>query len=192
MNRTILSLIALAAVVLAALFLPAEARAATEHCPDHQLYPKFEGGDYDAHIPEAGTVLCVKAGPYATGELTADGARTLRDYVRDAGIRVGAGNVPGVSYFVVYKTPEVELPPLPEPPAPAPEPEPDPTPDPEPTPEPSPEPEPEPTPDPTPEPPGDDPDDLPELPDTGAAALLLALLGASLVGGGVRLLRRTA
>ncbi|MFA9432534.1 hypothetical protein [Egicoccus sp. AB-alg2] len=76
------------------------------HCPDHHGHPgKIENGKkLNDYVPKKGTIFCVKAGPYATGKLKADGKRTLHEYVRDAGIRVGNGkNVPDVSYVVIYK-----------------------------------------------------------------------------------------
>lgn len=95
---------------------------ATEHCPEHNNHPdKIESSD-DNYVPPVDALMCVKAGPYATGQVVADGTRALTDYVRDAGIRVGNDNVPGVSYYIVYSTPPpdngedpVEEPPVEEP-----------------------------------------------------------------------------
>jgi len=83
------------------------ALALTEHCPDHDGHPgKIESGaaGNDVVLP-AGTEFCVKAGPFATGVLIADGTTTLLQYVEQAGITVGEGdeNVPDVSYYVVYE-----------------------------------------------------------------------------------------
>lgn len=188
----------------------------TQHCTDHEgHYGKVEGAN-NTLVPLAGTPVCVKAGPYATDVIVADGTTTLQGYVAAAGITVGNGNVPDVSYYVDYSPPttvgpdpEPEQPPVdPEPEQPDPEPEPAPDPNPEPEPEPTPEPQPEPAPAPKTstepeapvqlEEPGQptaevaQPDTaLATLPVTGAdPALTLALIGAALIAAGTATLRR--
>lgn len=79
-----------------------------EHCSFHSnplLTDKFEavGDNLNDYVPEEGTRFCVKAGGEATVILIADGETSLIEYVEAAGIRVGQGNVPDVSYYVVYR-----------------------------------------------------------------------------------------
>ena len=92
-----------AAMLLATLAIPA--MASTEHCPGHQGHDgKVEGENNDL-VLDAGTEFCVKAGPYATSVLTADGETSLIEYVEQEGLTVGeggGGNVPDVSYYIVY------------------------------------------------------------------------------------------
>jgi len=167
--RKTLSVFAFLLLIAAWTLFPADpALSATEHCPNHQDGGKVEGQN-NVEVLDAGTEFCVKAGTFATGLLVADGTTSLIEYVEDSGITVGNGNVPDVSYYVVYTTPE-------------PEPEPEPTPD-EPVEQPI-----ENTPAPNTVEAGGGP---PTLPNTGVGTVLLMLLGLALTGGGWYTLRRT-
>lgn len=106
-------LAALLAIVLLGSFATS-ANAATQHCPDHNGHPnKYNSNSNSLVLPE-GVEFCVKAGPYATGKLIADGVRSLSDFVTDENIRVGRGNVPNVSYYITYNDPVVTIDPIPE------------------------------------------------------------------------------
>lgn len=82
------------------------ASATTQHCPDHNVSPNVKdqsGADDNGLVPVEGTVICIKAGPYATDKIVADGETSLKEYVKEAGITVGKKkNTPDVSYWVTY------------------------------------------------------------------------------------------
>jgi hypothetical protein len=140
------------------------ALGSTEHCPDKDSASKVEAsfdGELDDTVLPEGTEFCVKAGDDATGILVADGTTTLLQYVEESGIRVGKkGNVPNVSYYIVYgrSTPSPSPSGSPEPtftPSPSTTPSPSPTMTPEPTPTeqaPTPSPSPQPSVEPLPSP----------------------------------------
>jgi hypothetical protein len=102
----------IAGTVIALGVLAASASADAEHCPDHEGNPGKVEGEANALTLVAGVEVCVKAGPGASGIVTADGATPLIDYVTWT---VGSGNTPDVSYYVVYGVPTPEPTPAPTP-----------------------------------------------------------------------------
>lgn len=81
------------------------------HCPAGWVDKDESGMDDNDYVPEAGLLICVKAGsPNAnegglgnTGILLTDGERTLQEYLFDAGIVDGSGLAGrDVSYWVTY------------------------------------------------------------------------------------------
>lgn len=106
MKRMIATLIA--SVVLGTVALASPAIAAPPaglHCPDGgtkiNVAPETQDA-VNALVPDAGTLVCVKASTGNTGVVTADGVTTLRDYLKAAGIVGGDGEGRDVSYFVTY------------------------------------------------------------------------------------------
>jgi hypothetical protein len=94
---------------------PAYAQA-VEHCPGanegnadplpagYTSANKVESGASGNNIVlSAGTHFCVKGGPGSTGILVSDGVRTLKQYLEDEGVTNPGGNVPNVSYYIVYE-----------------------------------------------------------------------------------------
>ena len=100
----------LAAMVIMVAILPLRAAFATPdedlHCPGKPGAPPatilYEGTD-GGTILTAGTTFCVKASTGNSGVITADGVKTVQDYVTWLN---SGGQTPGVSYFVVYTEPE--------------------------------------------------------------------------------------
>ena len=104
---TTVAAIIIAGVGLAFINGPASATPSPDlHCPTPYL--KKVEGNYNTKVLRKGTVFCVKASDGNTGRLTADGTHTLRWYVRTSGLRNNGGNVPDVSYFVIYERPPVK------------------------------------------------------------------------------------
>lgn len=97
------TLLLAALLIGAAPLMAAPASATVDHCPDHTdpAYTKVSGGHRD-HVPNAGTVLCVKAGTGNTGVITADGTTSLAGYLKAAGIVGGDGEGRDPSYTVLY------------------------------------------------------------------------------------------
>jgi hypothetical protein len=122
MKKSMRSLIALlTAMALTAMMTVAVTSVAfaqnAEHCPDGWSEKvEAQNDELDDVVLDEGTMFCVKAGPEATGILEADGETTLLEYVEAAGITVGEGNVPSVSYYVIYEVPATD-PPATDPPA---------------------------------------------------------------------------
>jgi hypothetical protein len=88
------------------------------HCPDGWVDKDDTGMDDNDYVPEAGLLICVKAGsPNAneselgsTGIILTDGESTLQEYLYDAGIKDGSGNAGrDVSYWVTYPDLEATL-----------------------------------------------------------------------------------
>jgi hypothetical protein len=117
-NMTIRKMmVALMAALVLLLMLPGVAFGLTEHCPDHNGNPNKVEGEYNSLVLPAGTEFCVKASNEATGVLTADGVKSLIDYVASVGIVNGQGHPHDVSYYVTYPTvPPVVDPPVVDPP----------------------------------------------------------------------------
>lgn len=121
-RRKTATVVALAVVVLSVLVpVSALADAAEQHCPgaNEAHAPAVpEGyvalGKVEAHGTELNgdvsdaAYVCVKGGPYASGIVEPDG-RTMYEILADAGITVGTGNVPDVSYYMTYARPTVDV-----------------------------------------------------------------------------------
>jgi hypothetical protein len=180
LRKTATALVALLMLGLAA----GTALGVTEHCPGEpgdnpskvEATPETQD-EINALVLDAGTVFCVKAGPFASGDLVADGVTSLLGYVTWTN---NGGQTPDVSYYINH------------PPA-----SPTPSPSEEPTPEPSVEPTPDPSVEPTPDPsvaPSEDPTPAPSSGDSSVAVTVpntamdldgtnwILVLGLALVG----------
>lgn len=95
------------AAIIAMLFMATLASAAPPvdlHCPDGGTKTEAIETELNDLIPEAGVLVCVKAGTGNTGVVTADGETTLQGLLFAAGIVDGSGEQGrDVSYFVVYE-----------------------------------------------------------------------------------------
>lgn len=67
----------------------------------------LEEADRNTTVLDAGTLVCIKGGPSATGIIVADGTSNLRQLLGHY-VTVGTGNVPDVSYYMTYRPVEVE------------------------------------------------------------------------------------
>jgi hypothetical protein len=88
------------------------------HCPAGWDVKDDSGMDDNEYVPEAGLLICVKAGsPNAneeglgnTGLIYTDGETTLQEYLYEAGIVDGSGEVGrDVSYWVTYPELSAEI-----------------------------------------------------------------------------------
>lgn len=110
MNLRGFLLVAAAAAIGMAAFLVASpgrvAEAEVSHCPDGGVKIEGNASELNEVVLVEGTSFCVKAGPGNTGIRVADGAKTLCDYLIEAGIEGGnSGTCKDVSYYRVYSTP---------------------------------------------------------------------------------------
>ncbi|MFU8841109.1 MAG: LPXTG cell wall anchor domain-containing protein [Nitriliruptoraceae bacterium] len=121
-RRKTATVVALAVLALSVLIpVSAGAEVTEQHCPGaneanapavpegYEVLDKVEAlsTELDDVVSDADHV-CVKGGPYASGIVEPEG-RTLREILEDAGITVGTENVPGVSYYLTYRRPTVEV-----------------------------------------------------------------------------------
>ncbi len=121
-RRKTATVVALAILALSVLIpVSAGAEVTEQHCPGaneanapevpegYEVLGKVEalGTELDEVVSEADYV-CVKGGPYASGIVEPEG-RTMQEILEDAGITVGTDNVPGVSYYMTYHRPTVEV-----------------------------------------------------------------------------------
>jgi LPXTG-motif cell wall-anchored protein len=121
-RRKTATVVALAVLALSVVVpVSALADAAEQHCPGanaahapavpegYVVLDKIEahGTELDEVVSDAAFV-CVKGGPFASGIVEPAG-RTLEQILEDAGITVGTGNVPGVSYYMTYARPTVDV-----------------------------------------------------------------------------------
>lgn len=117
--RKVIAVIAVVGLALAGAIngTAGAAPAVDLHCPGHNANPnqKIEatGGTQagtNSFVPDAGDVICVKAGPGNTGVFVANGTTNLKDYLKAAGIVGGNGEGRDVSYFVEYPpNPQITL-----------------------------------------------------------------------------------
>lgn len=93
-------------------------------CPDGWVTKDASGADDNDLVPEAGLLICVKAGSPGsnvtdtgnTGIILTDGETSLQEYLYAAGIVDGSGmQGRDVSYWVTYETPTEEPSPTEEP-----------------------------------------------------------------------------
>jgi hypothetical protein len=114
--------LSIALMVIGALFVFSGVAMAEQpgdlHCPDGWLTKDESGADDNALVPAAGTVICVKAGSTQsneselgnTGIIVADGEMTLQEYLFEAGIVDGSGEMGrDVSYWVTYPELSAEI-----------------------------------------------------------------------------------
>lgn len=97
------------------------ATSETQHCPDHQGHPgKVEDVNTPSISLPAGTVFCVKAGPYASGVIDDWEGGTWTTPLEWH--PHGTEHI-DISYYVVYETrePEIPDPEIPDPEVPEPE-----------------------------------------------------------------------
>lgn len=121
-RRKTATVVALAVLALSVLVpVSAVADAAEQHCPGaneahapsvpegYVALDKIEahGTELNGAVSDADYV-CVKGGPYASGIVEPDG-RSLQQILEDAGITVGDGNVPDVSYYMTYARPTMDV-----------------------------------------------------------------------------------
>jgi outer membrane biosynthesis protein TonB len=163
MKRTLIAGLALFALVLSGVAVPAFAASDTAgQCDGFQdpANTKVDTSNDDL-VLEAGLTVCIHASNGNTGSFTTDGTSTLHDYIVASGLLNNGGQVPGVSNYVVYgvaqptPTPTPTTAPTPTPTPPPPPPTPTPTPTPVVTPTPTPTVAPTPTATPTPPPTAD-------------------------------------
>jgi LPXTG-motif cell wall-anchored protein len=102
--KKILGGIAVITIIITIMSIGSAVHADVDHCPDHNGHPgKVESGAAgNSVIPPAGAQICVKGSTGNTGLFTADGSTSLIEYMAKLAPRNNGGNIPDVSYYIVY------------------------------------------------------------------------------------------